>query len=72
MNAKLKLFCLIFVVCTLTYLCKKSKSVESELFMSNVEALASGEKSGDIIRCNGIGSLDCPQTKSKVYRIWYQ
>ena len=33
MNAKLKLFCLFFVVCTLTYLCKKSKSVESELFM---------------------------------------
>ncbi|MCD8496156.1 MAG: hypothetical protein LRY45_06425 [Bacteroides graminisolvens] len=30
MNAKLKLFCLIFVVCTLTYVYKKSKSVESE------------------------------------------
>ncbi|MFW9625039.1 NVEALA domain-containing protein [Bacteroides graminisolvens] len=71
MNAKLKLFCLFFVVCTLTYLYKKSKSVESELFMSNVEALASGENGG-IIRCNGIGSLDCPQTQSKAYRIWYQ
>lgn len=71
MNAKLKLFCLIFVVCTLTYLYRKSKSVESELFMSNVEALASGENGG-IIRCNGIGSLDCPQTQSKAYRIWYQ
>ena len=70
MNAKLKLFCLIFVVCTLTYLCKKSKSVESELFMSNVEALATGEN-GDI-SCYGIGSLDCPQTQSKAYRIWYQ
>nr|WP_320058916.1 NVEALA domain-containing protein [uncultured Bacteroides sp.] len=69
MNAKLKLFCLLLVVCTITYLCKKSKSVDSELFMSNVEALASGE-SGDVIRCNGIGSLDCPQIHSKVYRIW--
>jgi len=39
--------------------------------MSNVEALASGENGG-IIRCNGIGSLDCPQTQSKAYRIWYQ
>ncbi|WP_024996545.1 NVEALA domain-containing protein [Bacteroides graminisolvens] len=70
MNAKLKLFCLFFVVCTLTYLCKKSKSVESELFMSNVEALAGGEN-GDI-SCYGIGSLDCPLTKSKAYRIWDQ
>ena len=70
MNEKLKLFCLIFVVCTLTYLCKKSKSVESELFMSNVEALAGGEN-GDI-SCYGIGSLDCPRTQSKAYRIWYQ
>ena len=69
MNAKLKLFCLIFVVCTLTYVYKKSKSVESELFMSNVEALASGENGG-IIRCNGIGSLDCPQEHRKVYFIW--
>ena len=56
MNAKLKLFCLIFVVCTLTYLYKKSKSVESELFMSNVEALATGEN-GEA-SCYGIGSLD--------------
>ena len=68
MNAKLKLFCLIFVVCTLTYLYRKSKSVESELFMSNVEALATGEN-GEA-SCYGIGSLDCPQEHRKVYFIW--
>ncbi len=68
MNAKLKLFCLIFVVCTLTCLYKKSKSVESELFMSNVEALATGEN-GEA-SCYGIGSLDCPQEHRKVYFIW--
>lgn len=68
MNAKLKLFCLFFVVCTGTYLCKKSKSVDSELFMSNVEALASGEQGG--APCYGFGSLDCPQEHRKVYLIW--
>ncbi|WP_321481202.1 NVEALA domain-containing protein [uncultured Bacteroides sp.] len=68
MKTTMKLFCLFVLVFFLVHLCKKRGSVEAELFLSNVEALASGENADR--SCFGVGSLDCPQDHSKVYYIW--
>ncbi len=68
MKTTVKLFGLFVLAFALTYLFNKRKNIETELFLSNVEALASGENSDS--SCLGVGSLDCPQDHSKVYYIW--
>jgi len=37
----------------------------TSLLLDNVEALASGESGGAI--CYGVGSIDCPYSREKVY-----
>lgn len=52
----------------LIYLNRQHGGTDSKLTLLNIEALASGENSGNY-QCFGIGSLDCPQISTKVYYI---
>ncbi|HBC39432.1 NVEALA domain-containing protein [Petrimonas sulfuriphila] len=52
-------------VLSLVYLKSQRNGIKSELVLSNIEALASGEDN-QIYQCFGIGSLDCPQISTKV------
>ncbi|ULB33753.1 NVEALA domain-containing protein [Proteiniphilum propionicum] len=52
-------------VLSLVYLKSQRNGIKSELVLSNIEALASGED-GENYRCLGLGSLDCPQISTKV------
>ncbi|RNC63228.1 NVEALA domain-containing protein [Proteiniphilum sp. X52] len=63
----LSLFMVTFV---LSLVCFKSRhnGISSDLALSNIEALASGEDGGNYW-CLGLGSLDCPFTSTKVYFI---
>lgn len=58
------LFMAVFV---LSLVCLKSRhnGISSDLALSNIEALASGEDGGNY-RCLGLGSLDCPFISTKV------
>jgi len=68
MKTILKLFGLFIAIFITAYLCNKSDSVDNELFLSNVEAFAGGEKTD--INSFATGSLDCPKSNQKVYRNW--
>lgn len=50
------------------YLKRQHSGINSELILSNIEALASGEDSGNYY-CFGIGSIDCPFHSTKVYYV---
>lgn len=68
MRTILKLFCLFISVFFITHLCNKKTLPETELFLSNVEALANDENVD--VSCFGRGSIDCPVGHQKVYRVW--
>lgn len=65
---KRKVFLSLFVsmfLLSFIYLKKQHSGINSELILSNIEALASGEDSGNYY-CLGLGSLDCPFLSTKV------
>ncbi|RNC63489.1 NVEALA domain-containing protein [Proteiniphilum sp. X52] len=47
------------------WLKSKNRLIETDLTLSNIEALASTEDGGNVI-CIGSGSLDCPTPHRKV------
>lgn len=67
MKKKKVIFPFFMAVLLLSLVCFKSRhnGISSDLALSNIEALASGEDGGNY-RCLGLGSLDCPFISTKV------
>ena len=61
------LLCIVAVSSTIYFSFHKDE--QSELLLSNIEALAADEHA-DITRCLGTGTLDCPFVHTKVKRIY--
>lgn len=69
LNMKLKVIFLtaIFSLCSYCIFTSEKKNY-SDISMCNIEALAFGESS--TVKCQGIGSVDCPISNSKVYAVF--
>ena len=67
MNTKKIIATFFMTVILLCFIClkKQNSDIKTELIFSNIEALAQDEDIGDYI-CLGLGSLDCPQSFTKV------
>ncbi|NDV81659.1 NVEALA domain-containing protein [Bacteroides sp. 51] len=67
MKTKLKLVLLMVVLLCTAFLQTKT-SKQNDVVFSNIEALASWE--GGTAKCIYTGSIDCPTSHVKVYRVY--